>query len=79
MEYANKIEIVHELTRLVDELAELRGVNRCVSIVNIIQKLNFLEKVLLDEDSNHEAAIKELTAEIDKLRAEVQKEECHDA
>lgn len=79
MEYANKIEIVHELTRLVDELAELRGVNRCVSIVNIIQKLNFLEKVLLDEDSNHEAAIKELTAEIDKLRAEVHKEECPDA
>jgi predicted RND superfamily exporter protein len=79
MEYANKIEIVHELTRLVDELAELRGVNRCVSIVNIIQKLNFLEKVLLDEDSNHEAAIKELTAEIDKLRAEVHKEECSDA
>lgn len=75
MEYANKIEIVHELTRLVDELAELRGVNRCVSIVNIIQKLNFLEKVLLDEDSNHEAAIKELTAEIDKLRAEVHKGE----
>ena len=73
MEYANKIEIVHELTRLVDELAELRGVNRCVSIVNIIQKLNFLEKVLLDEDSNHEAAIKELTAEIDKLRSEVHK------
>ena len=71
MEYANKIEIVHELTRLVDELAELRGVNRCVSIVNIIQKLNFLEKVLLDEDSNHEAAIKELTAEIDKLKKEV--------
>lgn len=79
MEYANKIEIVHELTRLVDELAELRGVNRCVSIVNIIQKLNFLEKVLLDEDSNHEAAIKELTAEIDKLRAEVHKGECPDA
>ena len=79
MEYANKIEIVHELTRLVDELAELRGVNRCVSIVNIIQKLNFLEKVLLDEDSNHEAAIKELTAEIDKLRSEVHKGECPDA
>lgn len=79
MEYANKIEIVHELMRLVDELAELRGVNRCVSIVNIIQKLNFLEKVLLDEDSNHEAAIKELTAEIDKLRSEVHKEECPDA
>lgn len=69
MNIANKYEILQRVILRVNELADAKGVDKCVAVVDAIQQLNFLDKVLRDEDGNHEAAIKELAGKIDKLEA----------
>ena len=66
MQLANKYDIISDVKIVIDGLADAKGVSKCVKIVDVIQRLDYLEKVLKDEDSNHEAAIKELTSKIDE-------------
>lgn len=65
MNIANKYDIIHEVIAILNDISDARGIDRCVKIINSVQKLNFLEQVLNDEDSNNEAAIKELTEKLD--------------
>lgn len=65
MEIASKYELIQSLILRANELADARGVDKCVAIVDIVQKLSFLEKLLKDEDFNHDSAIKELTKKLE--------------
>lgn len=71
MNLANKFDLLKEIIVKMNGLADARGVDRCAYIVDIVQRLSFLEKVLRDEDDNNDAAIKELTDKVDKLTEEV--------
>lgn len=65
----NKYELINRIAGQVNELVEAHGVRKCAIIVDMIQHLDTLAGMLKDEDSTHEEAVKNLTSEIDKLKA----------
>lgn len=66
----NKHDLIQQVIVHANDLADARGVDKCVLIINIVQKLNTIQGLLRDEDANNEATIKGLTEQIDKLTAE---------
>lgn len=66
MELKNKFNILDDAIVCVNELADARGVDKCVRIVHLIQNLNELGRMLKEEDAQNEAAIRDLTKKIDE-------------
>ena len=69
MNTLNKYDLLKEVIVQTNELVDARGVDKCVLIINIVQKLNTIEGLMRDEDSNHDAAIRDLANQIDTLKA----------
>ena len=65
MDTLNKYDLIKEVIVHMSDLADAKGVDKCVLIITAVQKLNQIERMLRDEDSNHESAILELTRKID--------------
>ena len=72
MNNLSKYDIIHEVIVHANELADAKGVDKCVLIINIVQKLNTVEGLMRDEDKNHNAAITDLTKKIDELEASLE-------
>lgn len=72
MNNLSKYDLIHEAIVHANELADAKGVDKCVLIINIVQKLNTAEGLMRDEDKNHDAAITDLTRQIDKLEASLE-------
>lgn len=68
MNTQNKYEILDVLTIRINALADAKGVDKCVAIVDCIQRITALTQLLKDEDATNDAAIKDLTSKIDALK-----------
>ena len=75
----DKHELIQQVIVHANDLADARGVDKCVLIINIVQKLNTIQGLLRDEDANNKATIKGLTDQLDKLTASTSKEANADA
>jgi len=69
MTLKTKFDIIHDTIVRANDLADARGVDKCVLIISIVQNLNELDRMLKEEDQHHDAAIAELTARLDKQEA----------
>lgn len=70
MNTQNKYDILDILTVRINSLADVKGVDKCVAIVDCIQRITALTQLLKDEDANNDAVIKDLTAKIDALKGD---------
>lgn len=66
MELKNKFNIIDDAIVCANDLADAKGVDKCVRIVHLIQNLNELGRMLKEEDAQNEAAIRDLTKKIDE-------------
>lgn len=65
----SKYELINTIVGQTNELAEAHGIRKCAIIVDMVRNLDTLAGMLKDEDGTHNAAIKNLTDEIDRLKA----------
>ena len=66
----DKYGLIQAVIVQVNDVADARGVDKCVAIINIVQNLKQLEKLLHSEEETNDSAIKELTARLDALEKE---------
>lgn len=78
MNLTTKHDIINDAIVRLNELADAKGVDKCVLIVTLIQNLNELGRMIKDEDSKHEAAVLSLTERIKKLEEEAGKDDYAD-
>lgn len=67
MEFATKFNIIDDAIVKLNELADASGVSKCVLIINLVQNLNELIRMMKEEDAKNEAAILALTEKVGKL------------
>ena len=68
MDFKTKFDIIQDAIIRLNDLADARGVDKCVTIINLVQNLNELNRMLHEEDTTHDAAIMSLTKELDKYK-----------
>lgn len=68
MDFKTKFDIIQDAIIRLNDLADARGVDKCVTIINLVQNLNELNRMLHEEDATHDAAITSLTKELDKYK-----------
>lgn len=74
MGLATKQDIINDAVIKLNELVDARGADKCVLIIQLIQNLNELGRMIKDEDSKHEAAVLALTEKVKKLEEEAGKD-----
>jgi len=67
MDMKSKFNIIDDAIVRVNELVDAKGVDKCVMIINLVQNLNELNRMIREEDAKNEAAIQALTEKISKL------------
>ena len=65
----DKFEVIKTIIQKVDAMVDMRGIEKCVTAVNIINLLNALSKGLGEEDESHKAEKKLLEDQL-RVRAE---------
>ena len=78
MNLTTKHDIINDAIVKLNELADAKGAEKCVLIIQLIQNLNELGRMIKDEDSKHEAAVLSLTERIKKLEEEAGKDDYAD-
>ncbi len=74
MGLSTKQDIINDAVIKLNELVDARGADKCVLIIQLIQNLNELGRMIKDEDSKHEAAVLALTEKVKKLEEEAGKD-----
>ena len=74
MALSTKFNIIDDAIVRINDLADAKGVDKCMHVINLIQNLNELGRMLKEEDATHEAAVLALTEKIDKLEGKTKKE-----
>ena len=70
MKLATKQDIINDAIVKLNELVDARGADKCVLIIQLMQNLNELGRMVKEEDAKHEAAVLSLTEKITKLEKE---------
>lgn len=68
MDLKTKFDIIQDAVIRLNDLADARGVDKCVTIINLVQNLNELNRMLHEEDATHDAAITSLTKKLDECK-----------
>ena len=63
----DKYRMLDEIIVLLDRLADARGVDRCLVLVDLVKRVDALKKGLREEEDAHSAHIEMLKAQIRNL------------
>ena len=63
----DKFQLLDSIIVQLDALADARGVTRCATIVELVQKVTALRKGLADEDKAHAQTVEILEQQIKRL------------
>ena len=63
----DKFALIDSLIKQVDALVDARGVSKCATIIEIVQKLDALRKGLSDEDKAHLEQVRLLEDQLERL------------
>ena len=74
MALSTKFNVIDDAIVRINELADAKGVDKCMHVINLIQNLNELSRMLKEEDAKHDAAVLALTEKINKLESKTEKE-----
>ena len=63
----DKYQMIDEIVVLIDRLADARGIDRCVILIDLVKRMNALKDLLREDESAHESRINLLKNQIRNL------------
>ena len=64
----DKYQMLDAIVVQLDRLADLRGVERCMALVDLVSRIDALKKGLREEEDSHNAKVDALKAQIANLQ-----------